>query len=403
MPGSARTLAISLLAALLVLATPAAPAGAVSSVGPAARGLEESRLYVDPAVAETVDPATRRRLRRALARRDAPIFVALVAFAPGDAFDGDGPRFLSALAGRVGRSGIYVTYDARGILWTRGFRTTREDVERAQVAAHTVDLESAFDSLPGPRLTSFLGALDDPDLAARERAASAAFRERIGTNTVPPASSGAGEGATDDDGGGGAAAISAIAGALVLAALVGFLVLRRRRGARPVDDKPVLPWRVFELAREASRDELAERAAAMLIALSELIDAAPATAATQRALDGYEAAERAVRSGDPDVPDLVGALVCIDLGRAALRGEGTPVPPCTYDPRHEPVRGRPVTVDGTKLHLCKACRADVRAGRPADVLRDGSGRPYFEGDTPWAKSGYGAWSDPIRAVLDRRP
>ncbi len=39
-----------------------------------------------------------------------------------------------------------------------------------------------FDSLPGPRLTSFLGALDDPDLEGRERAASAAFRERIGTN-----------------------------------------------------------------------------------------------------------------------------------------------------------------------------------------------------------------------------
>ncbi len=121
------------------------------------------------------------------------------------------------------------------------------------------------------------------------------------------------------------------------------------------------------------------------------------------ALDGYEAAERALRSGDPDVPDLVGALVCIDLGRAALRAEGSPAPPCTHDPRHGPAQGRPVTVDATKLHLCRACRADVRAGRPADVLRDGSGRPYFEADTPWARTGYGAWGDPIRAVLDRSP
>jgi hypothetical protein len=59
-------------------------------------------------------------------------------------------------------------------------------------------------------------------------------------------------------------------------------------------------------------------------------------------------------------------------------------------------------VHGTELRLCGSCRADVKAGRPANVLRDGSGRPYFEADSPWAASGYGAWADPIRAVLDQR-
>ena len=165
---------------------------------------------------------------------------------------------------------------------------------------------------------------------------------------------------------------------------------------------PSLPARVFALAREASRDDLAERADAALIELSALIDAAPASRGTQRALDAYEAAERVLRRADPDLPDLVGALVCVDLGRDALGDGPTPPPPCTYDPRHGAASGRPVTVKGAELRLCSACRSDVRSGRPADVLRDGSGRPYFEGDSPWSASGYGAWADPIRAVLEPR-
>jgi hypothetical protein len=140
----------------------------------------------------------------------------------------------------------------------------------------------------------------------------------------------------------------------------------------------------------------------MLIALSALIDAAPSSDRTQRALDAYEAAERVLRRGEPDVPDLVGALVCIDLGRAAIEDEKGLQPPCTYDPRHGPALGPAVTVKKTKLRLCADCRADVKAGRPANVLRDGSGHPYFEAASPWAASGYGAWADPIRAVLDQR-
>ena len=68
-----------------------------------------------------------------------------------------------------------------------------------------------------------------------------------------------------------------------------------------------------------------------------------------------------------------------------------------------PAEGRAVTVDNTKLRLCGACRADVCAGRAADVLRDGEGRPYLDdANSPWAASGYGAWGDPVRAVLERR-
>ncbi len=394
-----RRAALALLAAVLVLAATAASAAAVGSVSPAARGLADSRLYVDPAVAETIDAGTRVLLRRALARRTEPVFVALVAFAPGDAFDGDGPRFLNALAGRLRRPGVYVTYDARGILWTRGYRIEAAVAGRAEQASRTVDLEAHFDGPPAPRLRNFLAALDDPDLTGREERASADFRERTGAGAPAPSTGANGDGGGSGGGGGVPAGVVVLIVVVVLLAAV--LVARRRRGARPVDDRPVLPGRVFALAREASRDELADRADAMLIELSALIDAAAPSEDTQRALDAYEAAERALRRGAPDIPDLVGALVCIDLGRAALSGERELPPPCTYDPRHGPAQGRPVTVHGTELRLCAGCRADVKAGRPANVLRDGSGRPYFEDDTPWAATGYGAWADPIRAVLDK--
>jgi len=392
---------IAALALLLVLAAPSARAEAVGSVAPAARGLQDSRLYVAPAVAETVDARTRRALARRLGKRREPILVALVAFAPGDAFDGDGPSFLTALAGRLQRPGIYVTYDGRGILWTRGYRVARATHERAQHASRTVDLEDQFDSPPGPRLTRFLAALDDPDLEGRERRAVAAFQKRTGSNTgtVPAADTG-GDGA--DDGG-------AISGGLVAAILAGVIVLvaitllrRRRRRARHVDDRPLLPGRVFALAREASRDELAERADAMLIALSGLIDAAPSDADTQRALDAYEAAGRALRADERDIPDLVGALVCIDLGREALSPGADAPAPCTYDPRHGASQGSPITVGEAELRLCGACRRDVSAGRPADVLRDCRGNPYLDADTPWAQTGYGAWGDPVQAVLGTR-
>ncbi|MEA2155810.1 MAG: hypothetical protein QOE11_1950 [Solirubrobacteraceae bacterium] len=398
MSSVARGRAIALLGALALLAMlHAEPAGAVSSVAPAARGLAGSPIYVDPAVAETLDVPSRRRLAGLLAPRDPPVFVALVAFAPGDAFLGDGPDFLTALAGRLQRRGIYVTYDARGILWTRGYRTSQALGDRADQAARTVDLESSFHSLPGPRVAAFLGALDDPDLPAREARAVAAFEKRTGTPRPPLHVAQPGKGGGGMSTGGW---ILLVAAALLLP-VAAQLIRRRRRGARPVDDRPVLPERVFSLAREASREELAERADAMLIALSALIDAAPRTGRTQRALDGYEAAERVLGPGRRDLPDLVGALVCIDLARHALSGTRELAPPCTYDPRHGPAVGRAVHVKGTELRLCRACRDDVRAGREAKVLRDGSGRPYFEGDTPWAATGYGAWGDPIRAVLER--
>lgn len=388
--------ALVVLAALLGFALLPTRAGAVGSVAPAARGLEDGRLFVDPAVRETVDERTRRRLTRLLDGRDEPIFVALVAFAPADRFDGDGPRFLAALAGRLQRPGIYVTYDARGILWTRGYRVARSLSGRVDQAARIANLEGGYRSPPGPRLTSFLGILDEPDLAARERRASAAFNDRVGSAQQPSTTD------SEEDGGGVSGALLVAIAATVLALLAGtFVLARRRRGARPVDDRPVLPGRVFELAREASRDDLAERADSMLIALSDLIDAAPPSADTARALDGYEAAGRVLRSGERDVPDLVGALVCIDVGRHAL-SEAIDPPPCTYDPRHGAAEGPAVTVDHAKLRLCPACRRDVAAGRPADVLRDGAGRPYLESDSPWAATGYGAWGDPVRAVLDRR-
>jgi hypothetical protein len=390
----ARMPALAVLTAALVLAA-SGRADAVEGVSAAARGLAHARLYVDPAVSGTVDTRTRTRIEAALAKRREPILVALVAFAPGDAFDGDGGRFVAALSGRARRPGVYVTYESRGTLATAAYLVEPDVAARVAQAARVVDLEDRFDGPPGPRLVRFLAALDDPDLDAREAREDAEFRAEIDAARPQP-------GAVEDSAGGPPwIAIAAVAIAIAVAAAAA-LLWRRRRRARHVDDRPLLPGQIFALAREATREDLADRADAMLVELSALIDATPPSDRAQRALDAYEAADRVLRRDDRDVPDLVGALVCIELGRAALHDGPVQPPPCTYDPRHGPSHGRPVTVDATALRLCRACRADLRAHRPADVLRDGSGRPYLDGDSPWAQSGYGAWSDPIRAVLDPR-
>jgi len=412
---SVRATAAALLAGLTLAGLVPADAQANRLDG-AAHALREPGVWVDSELTWLLGPREARRLDRQIARAEVPVRVAVLPQVEADESRGDPRAIARAIISRAGRDGLYVLVDqdgrvrlaarnlARGILWTRGHRVRRGVEDRAQQAAHVVNLESRFDGPPGPRLKSFLAVLDDTDLPARERRATADFNKRVGSSR-PPAprdDGGSSSGRGDEDGGvsGGLAAV--IGAGLVVLVAAAVVLARRRRGARPVDDRPVLPRRVFSLAREATREDLAERADAMLIALASIIDAAPPSADTQRALDAYEAAKRALASEERDVPDLVGALVCIDAGRAALSSEGELRPPCTYDPRHGPAAGPPVCVRGTDLRLCKACRADVEAGRPADVLRDGAGRPYFDADTPWAASGYGAWSDPVRAVLDTR-
>ncbi|WP_447645647.1 hypothetical protein [Nocardioides zeae] len=111
-----------------------------------------------------------------------------------------------------------------------------------------------------------------------------------------------------------------------------------------------------------------------------------------------------VEERDRDVPDLVGALVLARTASFALedaRGRNAPYRPCFFDPRHgRGVKRRRVPVADTSLDVacCSICaRRELGAITP---LRDGR-RPYYERDTVWARTGYGAVVDDLPfQVLD---
>ena len=131
-------------------------------------------------------------------------------------------------------------------------------------------------------------------------------------------------------------------------------------------------------------------------------------AETRELIDGSVDTARAVleRVGTAprDLDDLVGALVLVrvaDRALAAGRRRPDPYRPCFFDPRHGQGRSqRSVPVGDRTLSVpaCKRCArskdADLRPmSLPTAVL--GRERPWFEHDTVWARTGYGAFVEDL--------
>ncbi|WP_181313214.1 hypothetical protein [Nocardioides campestrisoli] len=136
-------------------------------------------------------------------------------------------------------------------------------------------------------------------------------------------------------------------------------------------------------------------------------------------VDGSYDAARAIlaRCGtaDSDLADLVGALVLVRTADRALagaparagrkgkgrRGAATPYRPCFFDPRHgQGVHRRSVPVADTRLEVpvCGRCRAVAEDALcpmrvPAGLL--GRTRPWYEQDSVWARTGYGAFVEEL--------
>lgn len=75
-------------------------------------------------------------------------------------------------------------------------------------------------------------------------------------------------------------------------------------------------------------------------------------------------------------------------------------PLCFYDPRHGRGTARVTLREELEVPACRACAADVRAGRTPDVLRDGT-RPWLETESPWARTGLGLRDDELAARVLR--
>lgn len=174
-------------------------------------------------------------------------------------------------------------------------------------------------------------------------------------------------------------------------------------GGVSADGPPGIPasTSVADLRRTVDRelDELAEaRAASDLAAL-------PA-ARRDRVELGEEAARLVLAAAGTradDLDDVVGALALVRLARFALDDprRDTVHRSCFFDPRHgRGTRRRRIPLGDTEVAVpaCTWC-AKVEGARltPMKVRR----RPYYELDTVWASTGYGAFVDDLEhQVLD---
>lgn len=407
--------------ALVVLVTLAMPggAGAATPTATVARELQRSPLFVDPAFADTVPPALQARLARSARTAPGRVRIALVPLVAGDQYNGDARAFLTAVRARLPareRDGIFVAAEDRYLRVVTFRDGERDDGATVEAALQLANEASGrdYDRSYAERVAVFLREIrrSPAELAAAVKAQDEAQRRRSARYARE-------NGERSADGGDGAPGwIVPVVALLVVglgAALVVLVARRTRRGARAAQAPlPVLPDRVFEHARAAQRADLAEDADRELLGLAALLDEAPvpssssAQDAYQRALDAYTAARRRMTADAPTV-ELVGVLVLVDHARdhlaqaAALDAGRRPparTPLCFFNPLHGRSARRVAWGDGLRVPACAACAADVRARRTPDALRDG-GRPYFEGDTVWARTGYGAFEDDLVGLVAR--
>lgn len=367
--------------------------------------LKEAPFYVDPALADAVPAAKRRAVLQAIEKAPIPVFVAFVPLTAGDRYGGDGERFLDVIHGRLGQDGVYVTAEG-GLLRYDVYGIDREKFEFSK-ASTVANFEADDRDEPDiDKAVRFVGAIDDPRVVARAEKINERFEAEAAERDASPLRP-FGSASREGEGGPG---VGVVLLAVVVLLVLGGLVVRRRRRrhARPAEEEPLIPRRVFEHARSAQAEELREDIEEQLVAFSEEIDARPTprtaggTAAQQAGLDAYTAARRVLQSG-PGMVDLVGALVLTHDGARALaeaqaleagRKPPRPVRLCFFDPRHGAAVGVVERGFAVAVPACAECQRALRAGgSPSPLLDDGE--PWFERDSLWAKTGFGVFSDKL--------
>ncbi|MFJ6571603.1 hypothetical protein ACIQNU_29780 [Streptomyces sp. NPDC091292] len=342
-----------------------------------ADALRVSPVYVDPAYAEAVPDARRLRLVAQIRTTHLPIKVALVPLAKGDAFDGDPGVLAQVLHDRIGgKSDDLVLITVGDGDWLGG----KEWPDGKYQAQHAVDA------------VALLGDTRNAGLADRVAKAVELVAGGDGDTVYAQATA---DLSRDDDPGIPWAPVT-----LTAALLAGCALYYARRHRFPQHSQH---GQLFSLAPTDDTGtrigELRRRAEAEVDALGRRAHAANPPA--PRALDAYEAA-RIVLHGARGAADLAGALALAAAGRDALAPRPRSGPPepghplCHFNPLHGRAPHR-TTRDGSRIAVCTACHAAVRARRAPDILADegpdGRTVPYF--DVPadhsvWAATGYGS-------------
>jgi hypothetical protein len=370
--------------ALTLLAAPSASAADASAdpwLAAVARELRGDPVYVSDSVSRAVSARDVTQLRAAVAAMPVPTRVAILSGPPNN-FDVEGASLFDLpelLAGAIDRPGLYVVVDATD----DGFGSVHMTAVGARTRVAPADVERAVGrDVPGTQriVTRVRYALRVAATGARplRGVADRALARDLATEDKNP-------NATED-----AVAI----GFMGVGSVAGFVWptlrwwRRRPRRARPA--------RLEAVVREPDAD-IAARARDAVAQLSAAIDAAQQP--PDEAFELYSAASKAESEARTPV-DHVGALVLAQKGAATVAGD-VPRRRCFFDPDH---RGK-VTLTRWRLGhkeaevpACPRCVRRLRAGRAPDSLGD-DGKPYFERDTVWGRTGFGTVDDDLAATV----
>jgi hypothetical protein len=352
-PASASRLAALTVAALVLLAAPAA-AGAY--VDAAAAGLRSQHVYVDPGATAIVSEQDAGRLRGSVTEAGAPIFVAVLP-ASARQEEGDSTVMLAqAIARKVAQRGAYMV--VAGNQWAAG---------------------SVGDVLPDGRATALgeeaFGAHRDAAPEALEQWVQGVAREAGQAQPGGAAQGGQAEPvAGGDTGGGRGGAAGTILGVAVVTLLLvggGALVFGARRRRRERERE------LAEVKNVAQEDLVALGEDIRALDIDTSMPGADPEAVRHHAdaVDAYQRAARILdRAARPQ--DLAGMSAALEAGRFSMASarailEGRPPPerrpPCFFDPRHGPstedVEWAP---PGGIPRTVPACAADAQRVRDGD-------------------------------------
>jgi hypothetical protein len=249
---------------------------------------------------------------------------------------------------------------------------------RPRLAPHDIDHAVAMDVVPGTRVAARVRYALRAAATGRRPLRDAATRELNASESHydDPAR-------TEN-----AVAIVAAGGAGIAGFVIPTVRWWRRRPGRRAGVAPVVREPGPEAAQEAS--EALQRVAATIAAAEHPAD---------EAFDLYSAASKAQQEARTPV-DSVGVLVLAHDAAAVLAGGPRPRR-CFFDPSHPgettPTRWR-LGREEAEVPACPRCVRALHAGRAPDALGD-RGRPYYERDTVWARTGFGAIDDELAAKV----
>jgi len=341
-------------------------------------GLRKSPVFVSDSVPRRLSAADVAQLQRAVKAMPFPTYLVVAPLFTDEPGVEIGEDRLALLRDRLGKDGLYIVTDDRATFIDIGAYGVTP-----KVRAHDIELEAYYDIDRKRRTVDRLDyilalARGEPRLPRAQRA------------VIPPSEGGPEptpyqEDDQDEDAGGvnlGALAMFVVGVGLSAG---GLETRRRRRLGRGRLRPSSMPER-----------DIRARAQTAVQRLATAIDKAPSP--PERALDLAAAASMALdRKGKP-IDDL-GALVLALRGREALKGAEKER--CFFDPRHQgPItqtrwQGGKATIT---VPACRRCAKAIEEGKLPPGVFDGD-RPYWQRDTVWARTGFGALEHDMRRAL----